>query len=1041
MHQIQLLGQFTVISDGQTLSQLNHPRLQELLAYLALHAGQPVSRQQLAFLFWPDSSEAQARSNLRNLLHRLLHAFPACAEFILRDENRLQWQLDERVSIDVQAFQAIAGQALAVSGTARRELLEQAIRLYRGDLLPECYSDWLLAERERLRGLYHTILLQRARLAEEGRDYPQAIATLNDLLALDPLNENAYAWLMRLHALDGDRGGALLVYHTCLNTLARELGVEPAPDTQRLYAQIMGSGLEVARVAPATELIARQTEWSQLTRAWRDARGGQAVRLFLIRGEAGAGKTHLAKAFIDWLKRQGERCFSAAGYESARELAYAPLAGWLKALYALEKRTLDGLAPLYRVEIARLLPELRLGDSHLPDPAPLQERWQLIQFYESLLAAFLSSPGRVLLFLDDLQWCDPETLAWLAYLASNPQAGPIHLLVTLRSETLPGESTLAGVFSVPGQRMELELERLDEGATAELGSHLLGARLLPGQLKQLYQFSEGNPLFITEWIRAGLETFSPEQHLPGKVKTIIEGRLSQLSSPARQVIEVGAVIGRSFSYTLLQVASGMEEQSLVEGLDECWRQRILREQGAAGYDFGHELLREAAYAGLSQARRRWLHGAVARALEGLYTADLNQVAESIAGHLELAGQAERASAYYEQAAQVAEQLYALPRAIALTRRAIALHPIHALVDPVAARQYEALGYRQLISGAYEEARQALRRALDFLESAAGIAGARLQRRIAQSWSSQQRYAEAGQSIDAALAALGEEPPPGDENAWRAEWLELRLFQVDYLYFKNDPPAMQMVCDLLEGPLEQYGSLAQRSEFCTLQGMLRNRLQRYSLSEETVRLVRRALELAEQTGDPLLLARKHFGLGFNLLWHGDRRGAIDQLEQALALADRVSSSLIQNQALAYLSVAYRMEGDPQAVGRLAQRGLELARSAQHPTYQGVALSNQAWLAYRSGDWGTAEDLAKAAAELWGYNRYPMVWLAELPLAALAIHCGDLAAARTHLATCLEEKQQRLPDELDGCLHAALSGEPANPVVLAEALDCAVRLGYL
>lgn len=921
-------------------------------------------------------------------------------------------------------------------------MFEKALDLYGGDLLPECYSDWLLAERERLRLLYQSVLVRLATLYEEQRAYQEAIARLHDLLLMEPVNESFYTWLMRLHALNGDRGGALLVYHTCLSTLRRELGVEPGSGIQRLYEQILGSAVETAPVAPTTTLIARQAEWGQLTRAWREGqRAGPAVRLFVVRGEAGVGKTHLSQAFIDWLKRQGGRCFSAAGYESTRGLAYAPLASWLKALHAAEKRALESLAPVYLVEIARLLPELRLANPDLPPPSPLQENWQLVQFYESLLAAFLSSPGRILLFLDDLQWCDPETLAWLAYAASNPQASQIHLLVTLRSELQPSEPALAGLCQSPAERLEIELDRLSEEETARLAGHLFGERSSPGQLEQIYYFSEGNPLFITEWIRAGINVSGPGQVLPGRVKTVIEERLSQLSAAARQVVELGAVIGRGFSYALLQQAWGKDEQRLVESLDECWRRRILREQGAAGYDFSHDLLREAAYAGLSQARRRWLHGAVARALEGVYAANLNQVAEPIAGHLELAGQAALASAYYEQAAQVAQQLYALPRAIALTQRAIALHPTYAPVDTVAARLYEALGYRQLISGAYEAARQALQRALNYLESAERIPAARLQRRIAQCWSSQQCYAEAGQAIDAALAALGERPPAGDENAWRAEWLELRLFQVDYLYFKNDPPAMQVVCDLLEMPLEQYGSLAQRSEFCTLQGMLRNRLQRYRLSEETVRLVRRALELAEHTGDPLLLARKRFGLGFNLLWYGDRRGAIDQLEQALALADRLSSSLIQNQALAYLSVAYRMEGNAEAVRRLAQRGLELAKSAQHPTYQGVALSNQAWLDYRCGDWGAAERLAEAAAELWGHDRYPLVWLAELPLAALAARAGDLADARTHLAACLDDKQQRLPDDLESCLQAALAGEPAGPESLAEALDCARRLGYL
>ena len=125
---------------------------------------------------------------------------------------------------------------------------------------------------------------------------------------------------------------------------------------------------------------------------------------------------------------------------------------------------------------------------------------------------------------------DAETLAWLAYLASKTQASSIHLLVTLRSETLPGESALAGVFSAPGQRLDLDLDRLSETETASLAGYLFGEQPSPGQLEQIYYFSEGNPLFITEWIRAGFGATGQRQVLPGRVKTVIEERLSQLSA-------------------------------------------------------------------------------------------------------------------------------------------------------------------------------------------------------------------------------------------------------------------------------------------------------------------------------------------------------------------------------------------------------------------------------------------------------------------------------------------------------------------------------
>ena len=89
---IKLFGQFTLTSETEAVAGVNHARLQELLAYLLLHRNAPVSRQQLAFLFWPDSTEEQARTNLRNLWHRLRRALPDADRFLIADELTMQWR-------------------------------------------------------------------------------------------------------------------------------------------------------------------------------------------------------------------------------------------------------------------------------------------------------------------------------------------------------------------------------------------------------------------------------------------------------------------------------------------------------------------------------------------------------------------------------------------------------------------------------------------------------------------------------------------------------------------------------------------------------------------------------------------------------------------------------------------------------------------------------------------------------------------------------------------------------------------------------------
>jgi predicted ATPase len=222
-----------------------------------------------------------------------------------------------------------------------------------------------------------------------------------------------------------------------------------------------------------------------------------------------------------------------------------------------------------------------------------------------------------------------------------------------------------------------------------------GRELETALAAELYRETEGNPLFVVETARSGLprrdEATARRWPVPQTVQEVIAGRLDQLSAQARELAGVAATIGRAFTFDVLAQASGADEEVLVRGLDELWARRVVREQGADGYDFSHEKIREVAYGELSAARRRLSHRRVAQALETVHATNLDNVRGRIAAHYEAAGRPEKAISHYRQAAAVAQRIYANQEAIQYLRRAIALAPAASLDRAQAARLYEPFG--------------------------------------------------------------------------------------------------------------------------------------------------------------------------------------------------------------------------------------------------------------------------------------------------------------------------------------------------------------
>lgn len=681
--QIYLLGTCQLRDQGRPL-RLPQARLQALLTYLLLHRDAPLSRQQVAFSFWPDTGEAHAQANLRKALYDLRRRLPVLERYLQVDAAALEWRPDAVFSLDVAEFEAALSQADQAQRDgqpgAHQTALEQAVALYTGDLLPDCYDEWLLAERERLRQRFLSALEQLVHLLEEKQDYRAAAAYAQQLLQADPLHEVTYRTLMQLYMHQGDRARALRIYHTCMTILQDELGVEPSPETQALYQQLLDLAEIPAPQQPAAPagtlpMVGRQRQWDVLQQAWRQTVQGHP-QLVLIGGEPGIGKSRLADALRQWVDRQGHASAATRAYAAEGSLAYAPIADWLRSP-ALRPQVTQ-LETVWLSEVARLLPELLLARPELPVPPPLMEGWQRRRLHEALAHAVDAADRPLLLVLDDLQWCDEETLAWLHFrLRFNAQA---RLLVvgTARLEEVTADHplmTLTRELRLAGTLVEVELQPLDAAATAALAAEVAGHTLTDAQAAALYTQSEGSPLFVVEMVRAAGESGSLDAALPAKVRAVLDARVAQLSPATRDLAGLAAVMGRAFAVDVLSLAhtaDGGDEDALVRGLDELWQRRLIREQDTRAYDFSHDKLREAVYAQLTPARRRRLHRLVAQALEQIDATNLDAVAGQIAAHYEEAGLPHPAVAYYTRAAEVAQRIYAHTDAVAYLTKSLAL---------------------------------------------------------------------------------------------------------------------------------------------------------------------------------------------------------------------------------------------------------------------------------------------------------------------------------------------------------------------------------
>jgi DNA-binding SARP family transcriptional activator/tetratricopeptide (TPR) repeat protein len=626
---IGLLGGFTVSVGGRSLPPASWSRRSSsaVVKLLALAPGRSLHRDQVVDALWPDLAPDAAADRLNTAVHYARRALGSPQALARRGEVLA---LDGGVEVDVDTFAVLARTAVRTRTAAD---VDAALAAYPGPLLPDdLFAPWAEADRDRLAAV-HTDLLRAGRRWDE-------------LLALEPADEQAHMELLRAHAARGDRRAVLRQFERLDRALRVELGVAPSAEAVALRDSVAPPTTGHAPRVPA--LVGRRPELEKLEVALRQSRAGRGGTV-LVHGPAGIGTS----AVLAWVRARAEDGGARVGAGAAAALEegwpYAPV---LEALADLARRhpaLLDGLGDTYREEIGRAL----RGD-HLEWSGEGTHQRLFVSAAE--LVRLAAAGSGVVLTVDDLAEADEASLRMLHYLARAVAAAPVLLVLGARTPE-PGsrlDQLRTGLLRRQAL-VELPLTPLSPAGTTALLAQRLGSPPGDAVAADVHRLSRGLPRRIVE-LAPSAATSAPRWP---DVRVLLDRCPPGTDEALRRV----ALAGTAFGTDEFLALAGVGEEAGFAVLEACLAEGLV-EPAELGYRFPTEGLRDALLAGLPPHRRERLHREVAAALQ-----EVGAAPARVGEHLLAAGGAAEAVPHLLRGAERAASLGAYRDALELVEQA------------------------------------------------------------------------------------------------------------------------------------------------------------------------------------------------------------------------------------------------------------------------------------------------------------------------------------------------------------------------------------
>jgi predicted ATPase/class 3 adenylate cyclase len=469
----------------------------------------------------------------------------------------------------------------------------------------------------------------------------------------------------------------------------------PVPVYRILGVSAAQSRLDAAAITGLAPLVGRESEVALLLERWAQSQAGLG-QVVLLSGEAGIGKSRLVQVMKAHLA--GEP-LTRLEWRGSPYHQLSPLYPVITHLHRLLRWRQDEAPDEKLRKLEVVLDELGVS---LPEAVPLlaallslpvPERYppltltpqrQRQKTLEALLLWLLAEAKRqaVLFIVEDLHWLDPSTLEFLGLLIDQGPMACILTLLTCRPEFQPPWPRRA-------QLTQLTLSRLPPSQAEVMVAQVAGGKPLPAEVRQqVVAKTDGVPLFVEELTKMVLETGLlqeredryelagpfPALAIPATLHDSLMARLDRLG-PVKAVAQLGATLGRTFSYELLRAVSSLDKEMLQRALAELVQAELLYQQGVppqATYLFKHALIQDAAYQSLLKSRRQQYHQRIAQVLAAQFPELGETQPELLAHHLTEAGSIAQALPYWQRAGQRSIQRSANLEAIAQLTKALEL---------------------------------------------------------------------------------------------------------------------------------------------------------------------------------------------------------------------------------------------------------------------------------------------------------------------------------------------------------------------------------